>query len=82
MNQFFAWRWWLVKINIVIFGITSVTVFIWNKVSEPDCEPVYNVKFLKLYPHVLSKEFKYSEKEKKAIHYITNKLKLSSGYFD
>ena len=33
--------------------------------NEPDCEPVYNIKFLKLYPHVLSKEFKYSEKKKK-----------------
>ena len=51
--------------------------------NEPDCEPVYNIKFLKLYPHVLSKEFKYSEKKKKkAIHYLNNKLKLSSDYFD
>ena len=34
--------------------------------NELDCELVSNVKFLKLYPQVLSKEFKYSEKEKKS----------------
>ena len=33
--------------------------------NELDCELVYNVKFLKIYPQVLWKEFKYSEKEKK-----------------
>ena len=32
--------------------------------NEPDSEPVYNVKFLKLYPHVLSNSNTVKKKKK------------------